>query len=182
MLTALTAGGNDVGFVRDLYLMASRNSSTWSGWLVRKLWGGPPTLANLGFSKLSATLAALIQEIYRRLPRARIVVATYPAVLPQSGTCPQLQLTTAEAEIMRQVQAELAAVTDRISRQGGATVVDMTESGENHSACSATPWTKGWGAIGQSPFHPNITGAQATADAIAAALRKVGKRLIAGMR
>jgi lysophospholipase L1-like esterase len=169
-LVTLTAGGNDVGFVRDLYLMASRNSGTWSGWLVRKLWGGPPALANRGFSKLSATLAALIREIHRRSPRARIVVATYPAVLPPSGTCPQLQLTTAEAEIMRQVQAELAAVTGRVARQEGATVVDMTAIGANHSACSATPWTKGWAAITQSPFHPNITGAQATADAIAAGL------------
>lgn len=169
-LVTLTAGGNDVGFVRDLFLMASRNSDTWSGWLVRKLWGGPPTLANRDFAKLSATLTSILREIHRRSPMAKIVVATYPAVLPPSGTCPQLSLTASDADIMRQVQSETAAVTSRVAMQEGAIVVNMTALGSDHSACSHAPWTSGWGPIRKSPFHPNLAGAQATADAIEGAL------------
>jgi len=165
-LVTLTAGGNDVGFVRDLFLMASRNSDTWSGWLVRKLWSGPPALANRDFAKLSTTLSSLVREIRRRSPRAKIVIATYPPVLPPSGTCPRLGLTAGEADIMRQVQSETAAVTSRVAKQERATVVDMTAPGSDHSACSRVPWTSGWGPISKAPFHPNLAGAQATADAI----------------
>jgi len=169
-LVTLTAGGNDVGFVRDLFLMALRNSDTWAGWMVRKLWSGPPPMANRDFPKLSATLTSLIREIHRRSPQADIVVATYPAVLPPSGTCPRLRLTASDAGIMRQVQARLSAVTRRVAVHEGAKVVDMTALGVDHNACSVTPWTRGWDALGKSPFHPNLAGAQATMEAIVAVL------------
>jgi lysophospholipase L1-like esterase len=169
-LVTLTVGGNDVGFVRDLYLLAARNSGTWFGWTVRKLWDGPLPLANRDFPKFAVTLKSLIQEIRRRSPQAQIVVATYPAVLPPSGTCPQLGLSASDANIMRNVQYELAAVTRQVAKQEGATVVDMTMIGLNHSACANKSWTRGWSTIRQAPFHPNATGAQATADAIAATL------------
>ncbi|MBJ6123747.1 SGNH/GDSL hydrolase family protein [Sphingomonas mollis] len=172
-LVTLTAGGNDVGFVRDLYLMSTANSDTALGWAVRKLWGGPPPPAERDFGKLQRTLTALLREIRRRSPRARIVVATYPAVLPPTGTCPQLRLSASQADVMRQVQAGLAAVTRMVGKKKGAIVVDMTAIGADHSACSATPWTKGWGTISQSPFHPNREGAKATAGAIVAALGRI---------
>lgn len=168
-LVTLTAGGNDVGFVRDLYLMSTANSNTALGWAIRKLWDGPPQLEERDYGKLGRTLTALMKEIRRRSPTARIVVATYPAVLPPTGTCPQLGLTDAQANIMRHVQTRLAEVTrDAVSREG-ATVVDMTVIGASHSVCAAKPWTKGWGAISQSPFHPNLAGARETANEIAAA-------------
>ena len=169
-LVTLTAGGNDVGFVRDLYLMSSQNSDTALGWMVRRLWDGPPGLAERDFRKLRRTMTVLLREIHRRSPKARIVVATYPAVLPRTGTCPQLRLTASQADIMRQVQARLAAVTRLVASEVGASVVDMTTIGADHSACASTPWTRGWGPMSQAPFHPNAAGAQATANAIAAVL------------
>ncbi len=169
-LVTLTVGGNDVGFVRDLYLLSARNSDTWFGWAVRKLWVGPPQMANRDFPKLAVTLQSLIREIRRRSPQVRIVVATYPAVLPPSGTCPQLGLLISDADIMRKVQDELAALTGRIAKQQGATVVDMTAIGANHSVCSFAPWTRGKGPINEAPFHPNIAGAKATEEAILSAI------------
>lgn len=170
-LVTLTVGGNDVGFVRDLYLRATANSDTALGWAVRMLWGGPPRLEERGYGKLGRTLTALMREIRRRSPTARIVVATYPAVLPPTGTCPQLRLTTSQADIMRQVQARLAEVTRDAAKREGATLIDMTSIGATHSACASKPWTNGWNAINQSPFHPNLTGAYETANAIAVAMR-----------
>lgn len=170
-LVTVTAGGNDVGFVRDLFLLSSRNSDTWFGWMVRTFWGGPPNLGGRGFDKMESTLASLIRTIRRQAPFARIVVATYPAVLPRDGTCSQLRLARSEAEVMRQVQSVLAARTREVARREGAIVVDMTTIGTGHSACSATPWTRGWGPLAEAPFHPNEAGASATSQAIAAALR-----------
>jgi lysophospholipase L1-like esterase len=171
-LVTLTVGGNDVGFVRDLYLLAARNSDTWFGWTVRTLWHGPSHMTNRDFPKLAFALQSLLRDIHRRSPQARIVVATYPAVLPPSGTCPQLGLSATDADSMRKVQAALAAVTGRIAEQEGATVVDMTAIGADHSACSSTPWTRGRGSLSEGPFHPTIAGAKATAEAIAAAISR----------
>jgi len=170
-LVTLTAGGNDVGFVRDLYLLSSRNSDTWLGWTIRRFWDGPPRLADRGFGKLQTTLATLIRTIRQRSPSARIVVATYPAVLPPKGTCQQLRLTASEAGSMRQVQSVLAIKTREVALREGAVVVDMTTIGADHSACSAVPWTRGWGPLTMAPFHPNHAGALATSKAVVAALR-----------
>lgn len=161
-------GGNDVGLVRDLFLLAARNSNTWFGWMVGAVWSGPPSLADRDFPKYTATLRSLIREIHRRSPQAQIVVATYPAVLPPSGTCPQHGLSASDAAFMRKVQDELAAVTRNIAKQENATVVDMTTIGAGHSACATSPWTRGRGTISQVPFHPNIAGAKAVEEAIAA--------------
>jgi lysophospholipase L1-like esterase len=169
-LVTLTVGGNDVGFVRDLYLSAARKSDSVTETLIQKLWSGPPGIDQRNYAKLEAELTALLQTIRSRSPKATVVVATYPTVLPAHGTCPKLRLSNAEAALMRQVESKLAAVIREAARKGGATVVDMNALGAKHHACSSSPWTKGWGAISESPFHPTLEGAQATADAIAAAI------------
>ena len=169
-LVTITVGGNDIGFVRDLYLLAARNSDTVLGSLVRKLWDGPPPIDDRGFLKLSGELTSVLQTIRMRTPEAKVVVATYPTVLPPRGTCEQLRLSSAEVDLMRQVEDRLAATTRSAAEQSGAILVDMHALGASHNACSALPWTKGWGAVSQAPFHPTVLGAQATAGAIADAI------------
>lgn len=170
-LVTITVGGNDVGFIRDLMLLASRDSDSAMGWMVRKLWDGPPALSDHNFPKLQNELESLIRTIRGRSPDAKVVVITYPAVLPARGTCQRLGLTASDADLMRHVQDKLAEVTRFVAKQRSAIVVDMHALGADHNACSATPWTSGWGPIRQAPFHPTLLGAQATADAIAAALQ-----------
>lgn len=170
-LVTITVGGNDVGFIRDLMLLASRNSDSAMGWIVGKLWNGPPALSDRNFAGLQRELASLIRTVRRRSPDAKLVVITYPPVLPARGTCPRLQLTASGADMMRRVQEKLADVTRLVAEQQGAIIVDMHGLGTDHSACSTAPWTSGWGPVSQAPFHPTLLGAQATADAIAAALR-----------
>lgn len=171
-LVTVTVGGNDVNFVGDLSLLALRNSNNLAGWLTGKLWGGPKSASERGYGKLARELLDLIHAIHERAPEARIVVATYPAILPPKGTCARLGLTSAEADLMRPVERSLAAVTSAVAKQGGAILVDMHALGAAHNACSAMPWTRGWASLIDAPFHPNLDGAEATADAIAAALRR----------
>ncbi len=169
-LVTLTVGGNDVGFVRDLYLSAARKSDSVTGTLIRQFWSGPPEIDQRNYAKLESELTSLLHTIRTRSPAATVVVATYPTVLPAHGTCPQLRLSNAEAALMRQVESKLATVTRKAARNGGAKIVDMNALGAKHHACSKSPWTKGWGPIAGSPFHPTLAGAQATADAITAAI------------
>ena len=171
-LVTITVGGNDVGFVRDLYLFAARNSGLTLGWIVGKFWNGPPPLAQRGLPELNRALVTLLDAVKARSPEATVVVATYPTVLPRTGTCPALGLTAGQVQEMRSVEVQLAATTRSAARSRGALLVDMNKLGATHDACSTIPWTKGWGGLAQSPFHPNVEGARATAEAIFEALRQ----------
>ena len=169
-LATITVGGNDVNFVGDLSMLALRKADGLGGWLARRLWNGPRGEAARGYERLGHELAETIRAIRTRAPKAIIVVATYPAILPPQGTCPQLRLSEEEADLMRPIERRLAAVTRAAALRNGAILVDMNALGAGHNACSAKPWTRGWAPLMQAPFHPTATGAQATADAIAAAL------------
>ena len=169
-LVTVTVGGNDVGYVGDLAMLAARNSDTLFGRGVRQFWAGPRSATARDFPALERTLLALLKAIHQRAPNATVVVATYPTILPARSTCARVGLRPAEADFMRKVGDQLAATTRAAVRRGGATLVDMHSLGANHDACSAAPWTRGWTNGGAAPFHPSILGAQATADAIARAL------------
>ena len=178
-LVTITAGGNDVGYVGDLSMLAARNSDTVFGWGVRHLWSGPKTMAARDFPGLERTLVAVIAAVRERAPNARIVLATYPTILPPDGTCAVLNLSQPEASLMRAVGDRLAETTRGAARRAGALLVDMHALGRGHDACSAAPWTRGWTNGGVAPFHPTLLGAQATADAIARALARSPERVAA---
>jgi lysophospholipase L1-like esterase len=172
-LVTITTGGNDVGYVGDLSLLALRKSGTPFGWLARTLWKGPTPPAGRDYARLRDELLATLAAVRARAPKATIVVATYPTILPPAGTCPRLALSAAEADLMRRVADRLAATTRAAAEQGGTVVVDMHGLGGEHNACSASPWTRGWTNGGPAPFHPTLEGAAATAQAISNALQHV---------
>ena len=170
-LVTITSGGNDIGYVGDLGLLAARKTHTPLGWLVRRLWKGPKPPAQRDFAGLQNELLATLKAVHARAPKAVIVVATYPTILPASGTCPVLLMSAAEAGVMHQVGDQLAATTRSAAAQGGAILVDMNALGAAHNACSSAPWTRGWTNGGAAPFHPTLLGATATAEAVAAELK-----------
>lgn len=172
-LVTITVGGNDVGYVGDLSMLAARNTTTLFGRLVHLFWKGPKAPAERHYGALHDALVQTLQLIHARAPDARVVVATYPTVLPPTGTCARLGFSEADAQTMRQVSDELAAVTRSAAAEGGATLVDMHVLGAQHDACSSVPWTAGWANATLAPFHPTILGATATAAAISAALGPV---------
>lgn len=166
----LTVGGNDVSYVGDLSFLAGRKDQTVLGWAMRQFWGGPLKPKQRDFAKLRNVLRATFDEIKRRSPQARIIVATYPTILPAKGTCQKLGLTTAEADMMRAVGDKLAKETLTVAQDASAVVVDMHALGAGHDACSAKPWVNGWHATVGTAFHPTMAGAKATAEAISAAM------------
>ena len=170
-LVTITVGGNDIGLVGDLSMMAMRNAGGVSGWLAARLWGGPKPMGERDFATLHRQMVALLRAIHARAPKAVIVVASYPAILPWQGTCPSLKLSAKQVAAMRPVEVALAAVTQTAAAEGGAMLVDMHALGEKHDACSAQPWIHGWSKLSAAPFHPTLAGAKATAAAIAATLR-----------
>ena len=171
----LTIGGNDVSYVGDLSFLAGRESKTLTGWAVRQLWGGARKPEDRDFDQLHRDLVSTLAAIRQRAPRARIMVATYPAILPLKGTCAKLSLSEAEAEMMRAVGDKLADVTLAAAREGSAIGVDLHRLGVGHDACSAEPWVNGWNDVAGTPFHPTLAGANAAASAISAAMDQAVK-------
>ncbi len=169
-VVTLTAGGNDVRYVGDLAMMAGSKQHSVAGWFLRRVWKGPMPAEQRKFSELSLNLRETLTEVRRRAPRARIFSVTYPSILPLKGTCPALGLSEAEALMMRDVGAELAEITRKIAREGGAEIIDMEMLSRDHHACSPSPWVNGWKKKDGAQFHPTLAGAEATAREIATAL------------
>jgi lysophospholipase L1-like esterase len=165
-LITLTIGGNDVGYVGDLALMAHRTQNSVVRWLLNRFWHGPQPVEKRNFSELYEDLRTILQEIARRAPRAMVIVVTYPAILPPAGTCSKLQIDFAEAALMRAVADRLAEVTRAAARQAGAIVVDMATLSVGHDACAEVPWVNGATPSNGAPFHPTQAGAEATAREI----------------
>lgn len=170
-LVTITVGGNDVGYAGDLSMLAARHTDTLFGRAVRWSWSGPRSDAARDYAGLERRLIELIAAVHAKAPVARVVVATYPAIVPADGTCSRLGLSAQEAATMHEVGERLAQSTIAAAGKANALVVDMTALGRNHDACSAEPWTRGWTNGEIAPFHPTALGAEAAARAIAAALR-----------
>jgi len=138
--------------------------------VLRTIWKGPLPPEQRNFAQLKEDLLLVITEVRRRAPKAQIVIATYPLILPPSGTCPKLGLTNEDAETMRTVGEHLAKITRGAALEGGAILVDMQHLGADHHACSAEPWVNGSTETVGAEFHPTLAGALATARAISDAL------------
>ena len=169
-LVTLTMGGNDVGYVGDLTFLAARGRSSLLGWYARTIWKGPTPPGDRDFDQLRTALSETLDQIRLLAPHARIVVATYPTLLPATGTCAELGLEERDAVAMRNVGDRLAEVTMAVARDRGAIVVDMNAIGADHHVCSFEPWVNGGAPGSGMPFHPNLAGAEATAKAISGAL------------
>jgi hypothetical protein len=92
--------------------------------------------------------------------------------LPDAGTCSQLGIDEAQADLMRIVGQRLAEVTRQAVRETGATIVDMAMLSKGHDACSAQPWVNGSAPEKGAPFHPTRAGAKAIAAHILTTLKE----------
>lgn len=165
-LVTITAGGNDIGYVGDLGTMAAANAPNLLGRIIRWFASDPSPDKERGYVNLRASLLGTLKEVRRRAPQAKIVVATYPSILPPKGSCAKLGLTVAQAANMRAVGERLAEVTREAARESGALIADMQIVGAGHNVCSREPWVNGWVDAAGTRFHPTLAGAEATAAEI----------------
>lgn len=169
-LVTVTIGGNDVSYVGDMFLAAGAGGPLVS--LSGKLFtSGPEPLEKRPFVQVRKNLVAIVGFVRRSAPHAKIVIATYPTILPAQGTCKPLRIDAKQAELSRQVGERLAVVSRKAADESGAIFVDMNEMGREHNACSTMPWVLPATIESGTPFHPSHAGARATSEAIAAALR-----------
>lgn len=177
-LVTVTIGGNDLGYIGGLSnascagLVAETGVEANCAPMI-----APP--AEKTYADLAARLDAIAKEIRRRAPRAQLVFVDYPVVLPESGTCPATPLDAIQADGARYTARRLAEITRTVAGQNNASIITASEFSKGHDACSTDPWMHGYprpGApVAGTPFHPNLKGMTAVADALEQLLRADGQ-------
>lgn len=160
-LVTITSGGNDVGYIGDL-MAASGGIAGLAGWL-----NGPARpAADRPYDRVTAKLEQIVREVRIKAPSARIVLVSYPAILPEQGNCAATGVSDAQAQISRDVAARLAAATRRAADEEDALLIDMAALSKGHDVCSQSPWVNGAEPAHGTAFHPNTEGSAAVAAGI----------------
>ena len=119
---------------------------------------------------LETGLYEMAREVRRRSPRARLIFVDYVTVLPEGELCPQTPLSPQAASTARATAARLAKVTADVALQTKADLVAASDLSRAHHACAADPWVTGFiapnGADPFIPYHPNLEGMTAVAEAL----------------
>jgi hypothetical protein len=160
-LVTVTIGGNDIFYMRNLIAWSCGNAPTQVPFLWRM--GCRPAskeLADEAWAELPARLTEIANQVHVRARDARLVFVDYLTVLPETGTCPALPLTSEQTVTARAVASRLDDVIQRVASQTHSDLVRASELTRGHDVCAAQPWVTGfhfldfplsWGPVA---YHP----------------------------
>jgi lysophospholipase L1-like esterase len=173
-VVTLQIGGNDIGFssIAEGCISASPYGSPCKD---RYVVDGRDELSE----RIKATaprVAAVIQGIHERSPRARVFVVNYAAILPDQGEgCwPQLPYATGDVPYLRAKHKELNATMAEQAAANGAGLIDWYTASIGHDACQGplVRWVEPWIPLNPAaPLHPNIRGMRGASGLLNATLR-----------
>lgn len=171
-LVTVTIGGNDIGYLGNMMAMGCNASTPW---YLRVIGCKTRSVEDIeqGLPKVREQLAAIINEVHRRAPNARIVLVNYQTILPESGTCDRLGLNQEQVAEMRGVAEQLASATQSVAEEHGALLMDAARTTQGHDVCAEEPWMNGMrppGGLMGAPLHPSIAGMTAVARGLNALL------------
>ena len=120
-------------------------------------------------------VAAVLGEIRRRAPAARVFALGYPAILPEHdlGCWPVMPIAFADVLYLRAKQKELNAMIAAQAAAAGATYVDVYGPSIGHDACTLPgfKWVEPIVPTAPAaPVHPNASGMRGMASVLAAAV------------
>lgn len=171
-LVTVTIGGNDVGLIGGLVAGACRELAGRKA--DAEALAKCPAAAradDAAYVRLAAAMKEIVAQVRVRAPKARLVFADYLTILPASGVCAATPLSPSDADVSRETARRVAEITARTARESGATLVTASALSVGHDACGATPWMTGFPTPpGIAPFHPNLAGMTAVAEALDRAL------------
>jgi hypothetical protein len=124
-------------------------------------------------------VAAVLADVHRRSPRARVFVVGYPDIVPPtgSGCWPTLPFSATDLGYLRSVERELdtALATDAVA--AGDVFVDTATPSATHNACASddSRWVE---PILPSPhtypLHPSAAGMAGMATVLEEEIRSSG--------
>jgi GDSL-like Lipase/Acylhydrolase family len=181
-LVTLTVGGNDTNYIASLVGYGCTDTTADPAAGVWTLLACTITVDQEAIDQQPDALPAQLAELFGRIrdraaPDARVLLVTYPQVVPITGTtCPQIALSPEHAAFGRTLGARLELALVRAAAEFHVQLVDLFAPSTLHTACSRQPWVSGctWGPpipTGTVAFHPTLTGMTAAAQRITASLR-----------
>lgn len=119
--------------------------------------------------QIETRVAEVVTDIRERAPQARVVVVTYPRLLPEAGSCPELiPLADPDYAYVTQVNRALSRALADAAEQAGADVADLYAASAGHDICSEEPWVNGIQTDTDRALalHPFAEGQQAAAQLV----------------
>lgn len=165
-LVTITVGGNDVGYIGGLIGASCQRDPAPSRPCVQM-----PPASEAAWQALDAAMTRIADEVKRRAPAARLVFVEYPVVLPARRLCAETPMSPEQqADVSRAVAARLAALTRAVAKRAGTDLLPVATLSKGHDACAAAPWITGFPRAGgpkvMVPYHPNLAGMTAQAQAL----------------
>ena len=125
--------------------------------------------------RVGPALESVIDLVRERAPRARILLVTYPRLLPARGSCPALpRFRPQDRTTYRDVQLRLRDQMRTAARHAHVELVDFYTASIGHDICAPHPWVQG--KVGSrfrgAALHPLAGGESALARIIEALLSR----------
>ena len=175
-VVTLGIGGNDIGFTGIIETCAEESLSSPFGSPCTGHYtaGGTDQLA-AAITATGPKVAAVLTEIHRIAPNARVYLVGYPDILPEysDGCWPIVPIAYGDVGYLRQTEKELNAMLAAQAAAHGATYVDTYTPTIGHDVCQSpgTKWIEGLVPTSPAaPFHPNALGEAAMARALESAI------------
>ncbi|WP_165772100.1 SGNH/GDSL hydrolase family protein [Niveispirillum lacus] len=165
-LVTITIGGNDVAYIGNMIAASCQILAAGAGQGMDKC-RAPAWPTEDGFQRLDTSLRRVAAEIRSRAPEAIVVFVDYAAILPPIGTCAATPLSAESAERLRDIDRRLRGLTAAAAEASGTFLLKVSDLSRDHGACSTVSWMTGYPAPpGVAPYHPNLAGMTAVAEAL----------------
>jgi len=150
-LVTFTVGGNDIGYTAMALACGARSAACTTD----------PAQVAASLATLTTSLTTMISTIRARAPTARIVMVTYPRLVPPV-TCPALDFTSEGDQIVGAMGRGLEQVFVTVARATHVLVADPYALGAAHGPCApaAVRWIAGHTVSVGFPYHPTPLGHQ----------------------
>jgi hypothetical protein len=173
-VVSVTIGGNDIGFSEIAQSCITLNPFS-SPCKDKYDSGGKDQIAE----RIAATapkVAAVLQGIHSRSPKARVYVVNYPAIFPEtgSGCWPQMPISFSDAPYLRAKQQQLNAMLATQAANNGAKLANWYQASIGHDACksSSVRWVEPLVPNNPAaPIHPNLRGMEGGAAVLVSAVK-----------
>ena len=177
-LVTVGIGGNDAGLVGVGEKCAELGLTQPNGTACRDYWapGGNDQVA----AKIEAAkpkIAAVLQGIHQRSPRARVAIVGYPDVLPKNGeSCyPMVPLSPDDIRYIDELIVRINAMIAGQAAANDAEFIDTYRDSGGHDVCKLPPnrWFEGLVPTEPAyPLHPNGKGEASMARSALAVLSR----------
>lgn len=172
-VVTLQIGGNDIGF-SDIIKTCALQNPFGSGCTADYVHDGRDELSE----KINATapkIDAVVAEIKRKAPQAKVFLVGYPTLVPQSGNgCyPLVPVLPQDVPYLRAKTVQLNGMIAARAAAAGVEYIDLYGPSAGHDFCASTSnkWVEGIIPTSvAAPVHPNAKGMENFATIVSAAI------------